>query len=140
MKLTIGLCLAVLLGACGGSAVPGCGDAEPAETALELVNEAIAEEVGAEVTSGTTFLDEDGDEWRFTMANIVTVAHDDQIDKYTCQGQLTVTVTFTATGKEEEKTAPLVFTSQPLADGAAGEFWVETDIQSWGEAIDAQYD
>ena len=111
MRCVLGLCLAALLGACGG--VPDCGDSATIETALELVNE----------NAGWA----EGDEPTVTLENILTESHDATIDKYTCKGQLTVT------GPDGDSiTAPITFTAQALADGDAGEFWVEIEsMQAW---------
>ena len=107
--------MAALLGACGGG-VPDCGDSETVETALSIVDDTLAEEVGLDIEASGL---------QFTMANIVTVAHDDKVDKYTCQGQMT------AAGPEGGSvTAPFTFTSQALE--GSGKFWVEIqDVSEW---------
>ena len=111
-RCAVCLCLAAMLGACGGG-VPDCDDSATVKTALEIINDNAGWAEGKEPT--------------VTLENILTESHDATIDKYTCKGQLTVT------GPDGDSlTAPIAFTAQALADGDAGEFWVEIEnMQTW---------
>ena len=111
MRCVLGLCLAVLLGACGS--VAECDDSEVVQAAISIVkNEALPDGIDVELVE-------------FTMASVDTAAHDERTDRYTCQGILT------AAGPEGGSvTGPLVFLSQASADG--GRFRVDVpDVEAW---------
>ena len=114
----MGLCLAVLLGACGGM-VAECDDDEVVKVALSIVYDS-EDLVGLGL--------------EFTMADIVTVYHNDQTDKYTCRAQMTVTypeeietIHGTAESRAFTRTnsAPFAYTVQTT--GSDGVFYVEVE-------------
>ena len=100
MKCAVGLPLAAILGACGGG-VPDCGDSDTVDEVQGLLDRVV----------GNTG-------WRFTLGNVVTLARDENSDKYTCQAPLT----FYGGGKEV--IAPFTFELWPVGDRDESAFLV----------------
>lgn len=113
-RCAICLCLAAMLGACGG-VVAECDDSEVVKTALSVVYDS-EELVGLGLTGPSGKVE-------FTMADIVTVNHNDQTDKYTCRAQMTVT--YAEEIGTPPGTAPFAYTVQTT--GSDGMFYVEIE-------------
>ena len=115
LRCVLGLCLAAMLGACGG--VPDCGDSDTIETAMSIVKQELANANKAKHPDAGLAMLNDMDH---SVEHIRTLAHDESVDKYTCQGQMTLG----GNGEYPKLTGPIVFSVEPLEDGG---FWVETE-------------
>ena len=115
LRCVLGLCLAAMLGACGG--VPDCGDSDTIKTAMSIVKQELANANKAKHPDAGLAMLNDMDH---SVEHIRTLAHDESVDKYTCQGQMTLG----GNGEYPKLTGPIVFSVEPLEDGG---FWVETE-------------